>query len=182
MSEKKGVSFKIIRNEKSRTSYKDRSLRQLDTIVFTNNATDQTFTLCNCQTVVSNFKTDGTPKTEATNSIRSNEEFSLQYLGNGPNSSRYKGPVFNVQNANTDGLGMINENGIDELDTVDTRPYRLHSNYDKNSNTILPMASDGCPMYPYEQIDNFEKFLKESNVQPGDILKGKIEEDVYYGP
>lgn len=182
MSDKKDVTFKIIRDSRSRGSYKDKTLRQLDIIVFTNNVTGKTFTLYNSQTVVSNFKKDGNPKTDFTNTIRSNEDFTLQYLGNSPSSSRYKGPVFNVQNANTDGLGMINENGVDELDSIDLRPYRLHSNYDKNSNTILPMASDGCPMYPYEQIKDFEDFLNESNIKPGDVIKGRIEENVYYGP
>ena len=103
----------------------------------------------------------------------------MQYLKS--DASKYKGPVFNVQNANTDGLGMIDDNGVDVLDKSDKRPFRLHSNILKNSDK-LPMASDGCPMYPGEQIDAFDEFLQESNIKPGDVLQGFIKEDINYGP
>ena len=87
-----------------------------------------------------------------------------------------------LRNADTEGLGLIDENGIDTLDDSDKRPFRIHSNLLKNSDIPLPMASDGCPMYSSEQIEEFEAFLNENNVKPGDILKGTIKEDIIYGP
>lgn len=173
------VTFTIYRDVDSRGSYKDSSLRQRDKIVFTNEDTGESFTLINCQTVVSNFK-DGKPKTSSGNTLCSNQKFTIQLLN--PKASKFKGPVFNIQNTDTEGLGIIDENGIDILDKTDKRPFRIHSNALKNSTKTVPMASDGCPMYSSEQISEFEKFLEDSNVKSGDILKGIIKEDIIYGP
>ena len=173
------VTFTIYRNSESRGSYKDISLRQQDSIVFKNETTGKTFTLTCCQTVVSNFL-DGKPKTPFGNTIRENQDFTIQLLS--PDSSKYKGPVFNIQNADTESLGIIDNNGIDVLNETDKRPFRVHSNFLKNSDKKLPMASDGCPMYPGEQIEAFESFLNESNIKVGDVLKGMIKEDINYGP
>lgn len=173
------ITFQIIRDTDSRGSYKDISLRQRDKIIFKNEETGKTFTLTNCQTVVSNFR-NGKPKTPSENTLCANKNFSIQLLNS--NDSKFKGPVFNIQNTDTEGLGIIDENGIDILDKSDKRPYRMHSNLLKDSKDPLPMASDGCPMYPLEQIEDFEAFLSENNVKPGDILKGTIKEDVIYGP
>lgn len=173
------VTFQIIRNSESRGSYKNPSLRQRDKIIFKNEETKETFTLENCQTVVSNFK-EGKPKTPSENTLRANKKFTIQFLSS--NASKFKGPVFNVQNTDTEGLGLIDENGIDVLNESDNRPYRIHSNLLKNSKTPLPMASDGCPMYPSDQIEEFESFLNKNNVKPGDVLKGIIKEEIIYGP
>ena len=176
------ITVEIIRRIGSRSSYKDREMRQMDTIRFLNKKTGDSFELVNCQTVVSNFKKDGNPKTPFGNTITSNEKISLKFLGYDSKSTRYKGPVFTIQNANTEGLGIIDESGINILDATDKRPYRLHANYDKNEDKILPMASDGCPMYDYQQIPAFETFLKNNNVTAGDIFVGIIKEDIIYGP
>ena len=42
------------------------------------------------------------------------------------------------------------------------------------------MASGGCPMYNYEQADDFAAFLERNEVEPGDKIFGFIKE--YFEP
>ena len=91
----------------------------------------------------------------------------------------FKGPVFNVQNANTKGLGITNEYG-QIIGDVDTTPIRIHSDYKLDIKRKVNKASGGCPMYEDDQIDDFIDFLDRNGVQPGDIIWGYIKE--YFAP
>ena len=181
--EKHSISFTIYRDNNSKLSSTNKEYRGLDRIEFRNNQTGETFNLYGTQTYVSNsnYSDKNTLKPFSGG-------FTIQYLGNKKTSedtlyggfdTKYKGPVFNVQNAYTVGLNKTNEYGSIIGDS-DSTPIRIHSNYNLVTNKEVSMASGGCPIYQYEQIDGFVEFLEKNNVKQGDVIFGYIKE--YYEP
>ena len=181
--EKHTVTFIIYRDDNSKLSTTNKNYRGLDRIEFRNYETGEIFNLYRTQTYVSNSNYSDK------NTLKPfNGGFTIQYLGNKKTSddslyggfdTKYKGPVFNVQNAYTIGLKKTNEYGSIIGDS-DSTPIRIHSNYNLLTNEEVSMASGGCPMYQHEQIDDFVEFLERNNVKPGDVIFGYIKE--YYEP
>ena len=177
------LCFIIYRDDNSKYSSSDKSFRGLDRMEFMNTETGERFNLYGVQSYVS---MDGFSLGNTLEAYSGG--FSIQYLGNnqesgqklyGKHSSNYKGPVFNVQNANTKGLSVTNSEG-QIIGDSDPTPIRVHSNYKLNQNRKVNMASGGCPMYNYEQGDDFAKFLEENGIKPGDTIDGYIKE--YFEP
>ncbi len=173
------VSFIIYRDDNSKYSPYDKTYRGLDVIQFKNHKTGEIFNLYNAQTYVSHSEY---PVENTIEPFMGG--FSIQYLGNnqekgqklfGGFQSKFKGPVFNVQNAFTKGLSITDEYG-QIIDSDDPSPIRVHSNYDLNKEKKVNMASGGCPMYEHEQADDFAAFLERSGVKPADLIYGYIKE------
>ena len=181
------VSFIIVRSEDSNRSTFDRTQRGLDRIEFKNFETGDNFVLFDAQTYVSYFNSDGELAYPVGNTISPFSEFALQYLGNNQEAgqslynkqgSNYKGPVFNVQNAQLNGGAKTNDLGQIPGDS-DTAPIRVHSNFQLSTDREVPLASGGCPMYNSKYTDSFVEFLERNNVKPGDVMKGYIREYFY---
>ena len=181
------VSFIIVRSEDSNRSTFDRTQRGLDRIEFKNFETGDSFVLFDAQTYVSYFNSDGELAYPVGNTISPFSEFALQYLGNNQEAgqslynkqgSNYKGPVFNVQNAQLNGGSKTNDLGQIPGDS-DTAPIRVHSDFQLSTDREVPLASGGCPMYNSKYTDSFVEFLERNNVKPGDVMKGYIREYFY---
>ena len=181
--EAKDVGFIVYRDDNSKLSISDKTYRGLDRIGFYNSKTGEIFNLYHAQTYVSH---SDYPVGNTLEIFMGG--FSIQYLGNvtesgqvlyNKESSKYEGPVFNIQNANTKGLGLTNEQG-QIIGDPDTSPIRVYSNYNVNTNQEVNMASGGCLMYVYAQADDFASFLERSGVEPGDTINGYIKE--YFEP
>ena len=181
----KDIFFILIRDDNSKYSLSDKSYRALDIISFKNYKTGDFFNLHHVQSYVSHSDYPASNTLEAYMNV-----FSIQYLGNNKKDghalfggfvSNYGGPVFNVQNAYTKGNGITDEYGqIIPPEGDDTTPIRVHSNYNLNEDREVNMASGGCPMYNYEQADDFAAFLERNGVKPGDKIFGFIKE--YFEP
>jgi len=179
----KYITFIIIRDKKSFMSTRDKAYRGLDKIEFENYKTGEVFILNNVQTYVSHSDYSENNTLEAFMG-----GFEFQYLGNvdksnqilyNSESSKYMGPIFNVQHANTKGGDVTNEFG-QIIGDSDKTPIRLHSNFNINEKRKVNMASGGCPMYRHEQAEAFSNFLERNGVEPGDIIHGYIKE--YFEP
>ena len=175
----KDVIFIINRDEFSRLSTTDKTYRSRDSITFKNIKTGDSFTLIGVQTYVSNSDYPVENTLEAYMG-----GFTIQFLGNNQEvsqslynsfSSNFEGPVFNVQYANTKGLGMTNEYG-QIIGSNDKSPIRVHSDYNLTKDKKQNMASGGCPMYNSEQAEDFNNFLERNGIKPGDRIKGYIKE------
>ena len=173
------ITFVIYRDDMSKLSTTDSSYRSRDSITFKNNKTGDTFTLIGVQTYVSHSKYPVENTLEAYMG-----GFTIQFLGNNQEvnqllynsfSSNFKGPVFNVQYANTKGLGMTDKYG-QIIGSDDKAPIRVHSDYNLMETKKQNMASGGCPMYNSEQAEEFNNFLVRNGIKPGDRIKGYIKE------
>ena len=108
--------------------------------------------------------------------------FQMQYLGEGEEQplyndfgSSYKGPLFNILNANTEGFYKTDSMGR-IIGSEDTTPIRMHSDTTLDGKKV-GLFSGGCPMFPLSELEEVQQKLEEWGVKRGDTFNGYIKQD-----
>jgi hypothetical protein len=107
----------------------------------------------------------------------------FQYLGDnkagatlfGGAKSSYEGPVLNIIETLTEGLGVINNNA-QLIGDNDQTPFRIHSDQ-KIDGMKVSKASGGCFIFGLAQLQKMSEAFKAWNVKPGAKFGGHLQQD-----